>query len=373
MMIAYAVVMFDDSYLSPGLWILLPVGGAVLVIVFAIDGTFANRLLANKFMVGIGLISYSLYLWHQPLFALARVYSVDPIGPQVYAILIIATFVLAYLTWRFVETPLRNRQLFSRQTIFVFSIVGSISAIGFGLYLDRTYGMYLRVYDKNDNIADFDKRIYNSRVFNYKIDHFSNDGRRRIFVIGNSFGRDFVNMTTETFDTREIEFAYSDTADACIDNNSGAVSTMLFLQADIVVFASGYDDPESIAGHCVAKDIDWAREHKKALFFIGTKNFGYNLNWIIRLPAALRANQYNSLPDFARRQEDEEEKLVPKPYFISLLGPVLKDDKVPITDAHGKPISTDRVHVTKYGAIFFGEKVLKPSAFGALLMGNRTD
>jgi peptidoglycan/LPS O-acetylase OafA/YrhL len=362
-MIAFAVVVFDDSYPSPGPWILFPVAGAVLIIAFAVEGTLAHRLLASRVMVGIGMISYSLYLWHQPLFALARVHAVDPLRPQVYALLIAATFVLAYLTWRFVEAPFRSHQFLSRQTIVMFSFCGSLCAIGFGLYLDNTYGMYWRVYNKNEKIADLDKRIYNSRVFEYKKDQFGNDGRRHVFVIGNSFGRDFINMTTETFDTRDIEFAYSDTAETCIDHNPDLVKKSLFEGSDIIVFANIYQP-------CVANAIAWANEHKKKIFFVGTKDFGYNLNWIIQLPPAARANQYNQLPDFARIKEQIDMELVPAANFISLLEPVMKNGMVPITDDQGRMISTDRKHLTKFGAIFFGEHALKPTAYGALLAGN---
>lgn len=362
-MIAFAVAAFDDSYPSPGPWILFPVGGAVLVIAFAVEGTLAHRLLASRVMVGIGLISYSLYLWHQPLFALARIHAVDPPRPQDYAPLIAATFVLSYLTWRFVERPFRNRQLVGRQAVLLYSLCGSLAAITFGLYLNQTYGMSWRAFPKNETIADLDKRLYNTRVFKYRKDHFSNKSRRDILVIGNSFARDFINMTTETFDTRDIEFVYMDKASTCIDLNSDPAKKSLFEGADIIVFAN-------IDKHCVLNAIQWAGGHKKKIFFVGTKNFGYNLNWIIQLPPAARANQYNRLPDFARDKEQADVNTVPAANFISLLGPVVKNGMVPITDDQGRMISTDREHVTKFGAIYFGERALRPSAYGALLVGN---
>ncbi|MDQ0511519.1 acyltransferase family protein [Ancylobacter amanitiformis] len=367
-MIAGSVVGFDDSFLSPGLWLLIPVGGAVLVIAFAVEGTLAYRLLSSRVLVGIGLISYSLYLWHQPLFALARIHAVDQVGPQTYAMLIVANFILSYLTWRFVEAPFRNREMIGRRSFIAVSVVSSICLLGAGLYLNKTYGMYWRVFDRNENIADIDKRIYNSRVFEYKKSHFDSDGRRRIFVVGDSFGRDFINMTTETFDVSNIEIAYSDTAQACIENRSDSADKSLFDAADIIVFASGYDTPDSIRQHCVQRDITWADERGKEIFFVGTKHFGYNLNWIIQLSSNDRANQYNKIPEFSLRNQKLDEEIVPSPNFISLLGAVSRDGMVPITDNNGKMLSTDRRHVTKYGAIYFGDHALKPSAYGALLM-----
>ena len=76
-LILVPVFIFNENYLSPGLTTLAPTVGTVLIILFALEGTIIHRLLSSRAMVGLGLISYSLYLWHQPLFALARVYSVQ--------------------------------------------------------------------------------------------------------------------------------------------------------------------------------------------------------------------------------------------------------------------------------------------------------
>lgn len=66
-MILYGIFMFDEHTPFPSLWALLPVGGTALVLLFAAKDTLAARLLSLRVMVGIGLISYSAYLIHQPL------------------------------------------------------------------------------------------------------------------------------------------------------------------------------------------------------------------------------------------------------------------------------------------------------------------
>lgn len=364
LMIALAVVLFDDSYPSPGPWILFPVGGAVLIIAFAVEGTIAHRILSSRGMVGIGLISYSLYLWHQPLFALARIRAKEPLDAYVYVELIVCTFLLAYLTWRFIEKPFRNRRKISTKTVVFASLTTSVFAISFGVYLDTTYGMYWRFFTNGEKISEIDKRIYNSRVYIYKNRNFLDQAKIHLLVIGNSFGRDFVNMTTETFDTSRIEFVYSDSAETCIDRNTDDVRISLFEKADVIVFAN-FDRS------CVSNAINWTEQNKKRIFFIGTKDFGYNLNWLTQLPIQARANQYNKLPDFISTEEQMDANVVPAANFVSLLRPVVKNGMVPITDEKGRMISTDRRHVTKFGAIYFGEHVLKPTAFGELLLSFR--
>ena len=73
-LIVFAILAFDAATPFPSLYALVPVGGTALIILFGASGTWTARLLSLRPIVGIGLISYSLYLWHQPLFAFARIY-----------------------------------------------------------------------------------------------------------------------------------------------------------------------------------------------------------------------------------------------------------------------------------------------------------
>jgi peptidoglycan/LPS O-acetylase OafA/YrhL len=355
------VFIFSQNYLSPGLTTLAPTVGTVLIILFALEGTIVHRSLSSSVMVGLGLISYSLYLWHQPLFALARVYFVQAPGTGVFAILIALTFVLAYLTWLFVETPFRDSAIVSRRTVANFSVLGSLSLVVFGYYLDVSYGMAWRAFDSQTKIEDVDKRFYNERVFQFKKDSFTSQDVLKVLVIGNSFGRDFVNMTTETFDTKNIEIVYRADLYDCIIPYRNPLSAVLFGSADVIVFASGYRKD------CVRTDVPFLQEHGKNVFYVGTKSFGANLNWIIRLLPDERPNQYNRLAEETVALERYLASNAPTDNFISLLAPVVKDGQIPITDNSGRLLSADRAHVTKFGAIFFGEKVLLGSRYGAIL------
>lgn len=109
--IGAGLAFIDRHRAFPGWWALLPVTGACLCIGAGPQAWVNRRALSLKWMVGIGLISYPLYLWHWPLLAYARVLQEgfgDPPRLWRFGAVGIAVF-LAWLTYRFVERPIRHR------------------------------------------------------------------------------------------------------------------------------------------------------------------------------------------------------------------------------------------------------------------------
>ena len=107
-LILLCIFAYDETMRFPGASALPPVLGAALVILFAQPGTRTARLLSRRLLVGVGLISYSAYLWHQPLFAFARLRGYYPPGLAVMLGLALLSLGLAWLSWRFVERPFRG-------------------------------------------------------------------------------------------------------------------------------------------------------------------------------------------------------------------------------------------------------------------------
>jgi peptidoglycan/LPS O-acetylase OafA/YrhL len=126
-LILFAVVTYSRTTIFPGVAALAPVLGAVLLIHSA-PGTQVGRLLSTPPLVGVGLISYSLYLWHWPVIVFAE-YALDEAPQGVAQIAVIATSIfLAWASWRFVERPFRDAKRFDQRRIFVLS-GGGIGAI----------------------------------------------------------------------------------------------------------------------------------------------------------------------------------------------------------------------------------------------------
>ena len=103
--IIFAIFTFDKNTPFPSVYALVPVVGTALIILFGRQGTLVATLLSMRVFVGIGLISYSAYLWHQPLFAFARLGSLTEPSHILMAVLAVAALLLAWVTWRWVEQP----------------------------------------------------------------------------------------------------------------------------------------------------------------------------------------------------------------------------------------------------------------------------
>ncbi|MGQ4880244.1 acyltransferase family protein [Billgrantia sp. LNSP4103-1] len=140
-LLLYAIFTFDQSIPFPGLWALIPILGTVLILLFAGERDVAGSVLSLKPVVGIGLISYSAYLWHQPVFAFARERSLGPISHTDFILLSILSLLLAWFSWRYIEQPFRNRRLFTRPQIFKTALATSCLMIGVGFYGTYTQGI----------------------------------------------------------------------------------------------------------------------------------------------------------------------------------------------------------------------------------------
>lgn len=142
LLIVGSIGFFDDKTPFPSLYTLFPTLGTALVILFAFEQTFVNKLLSIKLFVGIGLISYSAYLWHQPIFAFARLMSYKTPSDSLMFWFGVFSLVLAYLTWKFIEAPFRDRNRFSREKIFRFSAISLMLIIGVGAvgYFNKGFG-----------------------------------------------------------------------------------------------------------------------------------------------------------------------------------------------------------------------------------------
>lgn len=160
-MILVPCFVYDAKTPFPGLTALPPVlGSALLIWVGASTAGFSwiGRTLASRPVVFVGLISYSLYLWHWPLFSLTRYLSAKAPITAVWWLLIAASVVLATISWRFVETPFRRRQvLANRSQLFAVTAVLFTFMLGGGVFLFKANGFEGRINARTKNLVETGK------------------------------------------------------------------------------------------------------------------------------------------------------------------------------------------------------------------------
>ena len=122
-MIVFSITTFDADTPFPSLYTLIPTLGTGLLILSAVPNTFIYKLLCLKPIVGIGLISYSIYLWHQPMLAFTRHSLYSEIPNTFLFLLCFGSIFMAWFSWRFVEQPFRDKIRFSRRRIFSLSLI----------------------------------------------------------------------------------------------------------------------------------------------------------------------------------------------------------------------------------------------------------
>jgi peptidoglycan/LPS O-acetylase OafA/YrhL len=142
LLMLYSIFSFTGETPFPGGYALIPAAGAALVIYTGNSGpTLVNQLLSIRPLVFVGLISYSLYLWHWPLIVYARILKVVDFTTTEQYQLLVVTFILAVLSWRYIETPFRNRRFLQHKgSVFAGSLAASVVVVLSGLMVIHNNG-----------------------------------------------------------------------------------------------------------------------------------------------------------------------------------------------------------------------------------------
>jgi peptidoglycan/LPS O-acetylase OafA/YrhL len=133
-LILYAVFEFDSKTPSPSLYTLIPTIGAGLILIGANHKNLVGKILGSQIFVSLGLLSYSAYLWHQPILALLNYKSVDKLSFELLLIVMIAILILSYFSWHYVEKPFRSKERINKLKVLYFMLIGSLLFISVGLY-----------------------------------------------------------------------------------------------------------------------------------------------------------------------------------------------------------------------------------------------
>lgn len=264
-MIVWAVFAFDRHTPFPGLHALAPTLGTALIILFATEGTFVHRVLSLRGFVGVGLISYSAYLWHQPILAFYKSVRLDVSAAEIPALLAVV-LVLAWLSWRFVERPFRNSSAIPAAQVFRLSAVGltSLAAVGAVLTLEEGHEGRRTYPDFRIEIASYDhdndglryaswsilQEVTGTRAYKVVANRadfvkwFPPDSpKTKLLLVGDSRSKDLYNLlhfsqrARETLDIARFGVEIAGLEEAFWQSPN-------YRHADIVLFASRYTDED---------------------------------------------------------------------------------------------------------------------------------
>ena len=168
LLIVLSILFFDRNTLHPSIITLIPITGTLLVLLYSSEnfnesGVFV--IFNNYILLKIGLISYSLYLWHQPIYQFFnQIYFIDT-NNLVKFFIIFLLLILSFFSFKFIEQPFRDKRKISQKNIFIFYILSTILIILFCLY-----SLYLRDFSKKYSdlvydISNFSK-YYENNNFN---------------------------------------------------------------------------------------------------------------------------------------------------------------------------------------------------------------
>lgn len=379
------VFFFSKNTLFPGYAVLLPTVGTALIIHYSGRESLTGRLLGNRPLVGIGLISYSAYLWHQPLFAFARHQNGgnEP-DSLVFAALIFATLALSYLSWRYIENPFRNKALYSRKRIFALSLVFLVFFAAIGIIGWKSGGLLYR-YSPEDQrlLKNFNGAgpYVSARFDDLKLRDFDPEhSKKRVIVIGDSYGKDLVNAIFESEMSDKLDITTHQINSECgnlfLDFDfTGKIEEGKLPRCKVL----GWYDNARLVDLINESDEIWlasswnmwvaellpqsvenlkSRFGKKVLVF-GTKDFGrIDAKVLLGESGHGRYSHVEALKETFPQVNGKMRSTLPADAFIDLSGLLCADDfKCRIFDGEQNLISFDGGHLTKNGAIYLGRKL----------------
>ena len=125
-LIAYSIFFLNNKIAHPSLYTFIPILGICLIIGTSQKNLITTKILSNKLFVRLGLISYSLYLWHYPIFAFANIANFTKENLSVKFLLVLITLMISIISYYFIELPSKN----NNKKIF-YSIISVIFAVIF--------------------------------------------------------------------------------------------------------------------------------------------------------------------------------------------------------------------------------------------------
>ena len=191
-LIFYSLLFFNlNEIFHPGIITLIPIVGTGLVILFAKRGEFITSILSGKIFIFLGLISYSLYLWHYPIFAYLRYIEIFNNSILIKILAIILAITLSIISYHFIEKPFR-KNIISLKKLILYILISVIILLCYNFHIFNTDGIKNRfpsifseelIQPKPNKLKETEKHIRDFRAHEFKETGFIGEN---IYLIGDS-------------------------------------------------------------------------------------------------------------------------------------------------------------------------------------------
>ena len=213
-------IFFEKNTYHPSYLTLFPVVGTCLIIINLNSNNFLQKVLSSKIFVFVGLISYSLYLYHYPILAFSRYYSLVS-GYNLYGkiAIMLAIFIVSYLSYYLIEKPFRDKK-----TINMNKLLGSIILSILIILFINTLILNNKLQNKKfDIVKEFslDNRLYKAEKSKYPINEKFDKDKVNILIIGNSHATDSYIFFNELYaNNNNLNFIHLGTQISCLKSLS---------------------------------------------------------------------------------------------------------------------------------------------------------
>lgn len=299
-LIVLAVALYDDTTPFPSVYALAPTAGAGLVLLAGARSRVAAVVLASPVMVAIGLCSYSLYLWHFPLFALTRIRSLTEPGPEVLVPLAGVAGVLAFLSWKYVETPFRRRDVVGTRQLVV-SLSASVFVLGVGFLVLSQEGasraaftfIHSTLNETSGQVIDQAQEVERVRTFDAQYEEdvgktFDPSATLRVAIVGDSQSRNWMRAFRSRPDvfapTMDLRWIFLDNAclalfsgdrrtppgKGCVERKAAFIQSKLLLDADLIIVINRWSGANFVH---IPHFLDTMRPLADKVVFVGSARF----------------------------------------------------------------------------------------------------
>jgi peptidoglycan/LPS O-acetylase OafA/YrhL len=179
----FAAIFLTSEAAFPGWWAILPAMGTALIIAAGPHAAVNRNLLSNKMLVGIGLFSYPLYLWHWPLLSAVWINDIGTPAPATRIAVVSIAFVLGWATYRFIELPIRGRPVAFKLPAVLFSAMLATGMAGYAAY---AHSGFPGRRDMAENMTEEAITAERARYWNGANSRSFEPGRPRIVIFGDS-------------------------------------------------------------------------------------------------------------------------------------------------------------------------------------------